>query len=742
MSSETYSVVFLASDSPSILQFCDNWTCEICNKKKEVKTSDNVDRYSKLHLPTKLTNRLSTRVLRENNRIQSLNPAMSGLGNYSDTDNKVLAVVGCVAAVCSAYHDGAELVQHIKAKRKARKALKQASQVDETTQELEVSLNRGEGVVRSQYDRDFRRFGDPFASGDQVARDALKDITIHLQQQVISTLKLHWQQDTFVDFTALQDVSDSSQDQCIVVLMQLQQRIVTSSRIDNLRLPSLNAPNVYDLHTLPTVSSNLVYTPATAPSSRTRPGSTFTSRDQSDQGYIAAALPSRQNTGPLTPPHTPYPPSGPFAQSPACQHSPCQAPATHYPPTAPFAQPSPQPHAPSQASAQYSLGQTPTAQFSLAQASATQYAQLLPDALAPSPQHPSPEASSAHQYPPPAQGTQLPVAQQQDRSNSSQDSHSLDNRSNSSSSQHKPIFTTTQKIGFFGIHKKKAGKVVEPPRNPLIGQYLATTKADESKGVSRVSSIRGSTSTTGSSVYEADHLNFNPWQGDSNSTDVPDPTTTQHVPHSPNPIEKVTSSLDSLTHARTNQSVVHVGVLSNRSINSINPKDLLPSEINQYAGFCKGAWRQQIGDRKKAIEERVRPGGMYSAARFLQCKQCKFEGRLVPANKKQNGFDMRVFKLIEGIQFRWEFLFKSHIMAKDAVPDPTKGTFGCIFCCAEGKKMRPFEGVMAFMCHLVEHRDRLPIGEVLYRMNCLVGRQAGIEEDFDINIVSREGGTF
>lgn len=86
--------------------------------------------------------------------------SMSGL--------EILAVVGCVAAVCSAYHDGAELVQQIKAKRKARKALLQeAASQNSSTQELEQSLSRGEGIVRDQYDRDFRRFGDSFANGDR-----------------------------------------------------------------------------------------------------------------------------------------------------------------------------------------------------------------------------------------------------------------------------------------------------------------------------------------------------------------------------------------------------------------------------------------------------------------------------------------------------------------------------------------------------------------------------------------------
>ena len=79
---------------------------------------------------------------------------------------ELLAVVACVAAVCSAYHDGAELVHQIKAKRKARRHQEVSSQTFET-RELERSLHRGEEVVRSQYDRDFRRFGASFESGDR-----------------------------------------------------------------------------------------------------------------------------------------------------------------------------------------------------------------------------------------------------------------------------------------------------------------------------------------------------------------------------------------------------------------------------------------------------------------------------------------------------------------------------------------------------------------------------------------------
>lgn len=91
---------------------------------------------------------------------------------------ELLAVVACVAAVCSAYHDGGELVQQIKAKRKAQKALLSNDAANAanyaSTTELEMSLSRGEGVVRSQFDRDFKRFGETFATGDRESQANLE----------------------------------------------------------------------------------------------------------------------------------------------------------------------------------------------------------------------------------------------------------------------------------------------------------------------------------------------------------------------------------------------------------------------------------------------------------------------------------------------------------------------------------------------------------------------------------------
>ncbi|KAI4098325.1 MAG: hypothetical protein LQ339_006476 [Xanthoria mediterranea] len=167
--------------------------------------------------------------------------------------------------------------------------------------------------------------------------------------------------------------------------------------------------------------------------------------------------------------------------------------------------------------------------------------------------------------------------------------------------------------------------------------------------------------------------------------------------------------------------------------------DLLPSEANKFSGFCKGAWRLQIGDYKKAVQERQRPGSMYSSVRFWQCKSCKFEGRLLqPEKKKIKDFDQQVM-VADGIQFRWVFLFKSHIECRDASPNPLRSTLGCMFCCAEGRGTPVFRGAAALMEHMQEHRIRLPVGQVLYRMNALVGEMAPPGADFDVNLDAKEG---
>ena len=70
-----------------------------------------------------------------------------------------------VAAICSAYSDAAGILQKIKAEQ-ARKDHLQKFSTEESIQELELSLRRGEDFVQSEYDRYYKGFGTVFANGD------------------------------------------------------------------------------------------------------------------------------------------------------------------------------------------------------------------------------------------------------------------------------------------------------------------------------------------------------------------------------------------------------------------------------------------------------------------------------------------------------------------------------------------------------------------------------------------------
>lgn len=529
-----------------------------------------------------------------------------------------------------------------------------------------------------------------------MAKDALKDILIHLQQQVIANLEIHRAHETFLDFAALQDVSDSCQDRCVLILMQLQQRIITSGPIQNVTPPPLSAIGMPS--GIPGVPTNrALLDPQYARSSLGRiTASNATSPELPESVFQAPGKPRSPLPPhkPLTPPHSPSPPAGHPAYRDIARGSP------------------------------YSDGQ-----------------------------------ASSHQR----------SYEHRTESNLSQQRPTQNGR-DPGIGQYKTIATTTTAGGLFGFGKRtKVEPVVEPPENTLVDEYLAAANiVDEYSGMDRQSSVSTTNKTislVGSSILEPDPPKINPWpeaysprqqisrqisQQFPTSSQLSSPISSDYTRRSQDTrgsqdtrrSHDTRGSSETMTrYANGRQPNMNMEVLtSTRSINAINPKDLLPNEMNKFGGFCKGAWRQQIGDRKKAMEERTRPGGMYNAAKYWQCKSCKFEGRLVVIDKKTSRFDMRVFKLVDGIQFRWEFMFKSHVAQKDSLPDPTKSTFGCIFCCAEGKGTPTFQGVQAFMQHLTKHRNPLPTGEILYRMNCLVGRQATVDEDFDVNIISAEGG--
>lgn len=83
------------------------------------------------------------------------------------TGLEIVAVVGAVAAVVSAYNDGSDLVKKVRERRRTKRALENAMLQDTSTRNLELSLDAGQDVVRMNYDSHYRRLGETFATGDR-----------------------------------------------------------------------------------------------------------------------------------------------------------------------------------------------------------------------------------------------------------------------------------------------------------------------------------------------------------------------------------------------------------------------------------------------------------------------------------------------------------------------------------------------------------------------------------------------
>lgn len=72
---------------------------------------------------------------------------------------EVVGIVACVAAVVSAYRDGAQIVQKIKEKRRR-------SDADPSPRYLELSLQQGATAVEQTHRAGIDRFGTAFREGD------------------------------------------------------------------------------------------------------------------------------------------------------------------------------------------------------------------------------------------------------------------------------------------------------------------------------------------------------------------------------------------------------------------------------------------------------------------------------------------------------------------------------------------------------------------------------------------------
>ncbi|KAL8701757.1 MAG: hypothetical protein Q9224_000350 [Gallowayella concinna] len=131
---------------------------------------------------------------------------------------EAIAIIGCIAAVVSAYKDGGAIVDRIKQNRLARQA-------PPPTKLLEESLVRGPRAVEEAKENGIERFGPRFAEGDRIALDSLKDILIDLQGSLIKHLRRAQDDDHMADFGTLVDASDIGRIRTVTVLNELYMRV-------------------------------------------------------------------------------------------------------------------------------------------------------------------------------------------------------------------------------------------------------------------------------------------------------------------------------------------------------------------------------------------------------------------------------------------------------------------------------------------------------------------------------------
>lgn len=88
-----------------------------------------------------------------------------------------------------------------------------------------------------------------------------------------------------------------------------------------------------------------------------------------------------------------------------------------------------------------------------------------------------------------------------------------------------------------------------------------------------------------------------------------------------------------------------------------------------------------------------------------------------------------------GIRYRFPFLARSH--ASYAHPPSAlrpRYAYGCQFCTAEGRRSALHEGVEALMAHVAAKHCTNLTPEVRARTRCVIGRLAGKEEGWDVNL--------
>ena len=156
-----------------------------------------------------------------------------------------------------------------------------------------------------------------------------------------------------------------------------------------------------------------------------------------------------------------------------------------------------------------------------------------------------------------------------------------------------------------------------------------------------------------------------------------------------------------------------------------------------YGGYCKGAYKLQVGLEKESVNLRNQSVSMTGQSNYWGCasSKCAFEGPACKKGKKWF-FDETVRKT-DGVQYRWSFLAKCHV-ASSRVYDG-QYDYQCVFCGVQPSSRSVHRGHNAFMEHVSQqHRGQQPDPSIWDKIHCIYGRVALEEEVFDVNLSPKE----
>ncbi|OCK86368.1 hypothetical protein K432DRAFT_376868 [Lepidopterella palustris CBS 459.81] len=609
-----------------------------------------------------------------------------------------LEVIGAVAAVVSAFHGGAELVAHIKKKHRKRK-----SEQAYKEKQLQESLQTGEVQVEQRYASDCRELGEWVKRGDVVARDRLLHIAVVMQAEIIRSLQLAVKyENAILDLTVLHEASIMNRKDTIVTLDELKQRVLLTLPVErNLAPPLLEPPRQTSFD-----SSQSFSTANAVPDDYLPPAVTIPDETDTRTG-ISRLISLRRSSGRSQPQH-----------SRGSSHS-----SVSFNSQSGRSGPTIQgrdPHVDLMNDIHDTLNSFQGLQISNTRRDTLDQLQSL---SLPSNDDPrDPRDLSNH-----------PAFAQSN------------NQTQTTFSQ--PFFETPLSFHRNDSTSTRSAYSDKMPASLSSTSNYSTSPPTSQPAFSPRTSLNSPITPTTPLSPDVQLGAFNKGHRSIDSATTTPSTATVTALSSPNPSANTYSVFPPASRMAPRPPLRSSTIMSQTHM-----MDGRPCKDNNYWGFCKGAWATRE-DLKKGLSVQTRPEGLYSTVSVWQCKHCLFQGDTFTITtpsakpkgkpKKEITVDPNVHVSAVGIRYRWVFLAKSHVKKK-SMPTSNMATsnggekgecnYGCIFCCTEGKSTGIYGNVQTLMNHVfLEHAKGMK-EDVRERTRCIMGREAGKEEVWDVNV--------